>query len=142
MWIDQQFPGLAAAGYQITSAPDAAYNCIAYAAGETDRWWTYLVGPGYYWPDYARRTPQIASLVAVFAGLGYAVCGDAAPEAGYQKIALYAKQGNWTHAAIQLPDGAWSSKLGPDEDIRHATPEALISDAYGAIHCLMRRPRP
>ena len=142
MWIDRQFPGLAAAGYQITSDPDPAYNCIAYAAGETDRWWTYLVGPGYYWPVDASRTPHIHGLVAVFTGLGYAICADAELEAGYQKVALYAKNGDWTHAALQLPDGAWSSKLGPDEDIRHPTPEALAGDSYGQIHCLMRRLRP
>ena len=142
MWIDRQFPGLAAVGYQVTSAPDPAYNCIAYAAGETDRWWAHPEESGYYWPGYASRTPRIHSLVAVFAGLGYAICGDASPEDGYQKVALYAKNGNWTHAAIQLPDGAWSSKLGPDEDIRHPTPAALAGDFYGAIHCIMRRLRP
>lgn len=139
MWIDGQFPALVAAGYEVTSEPDPEYNCIAYAAGETDRWWAHLDEPGYYWPEYASRTPHIRSLVEVFAGLGYELCAEAGYEAGYQKVALYAKDGEWKHAATQLPNGDWSSKLGPDEDIRHRTPESLAGDDYGQVHCLMRR---
>ena len=142
MWIDRQFPALAAEGYEVTSEPDGEYNCIAYAAGETDRWWSHLEDPGYYWPAYARRTAAIQSLVEVFTGLGYELCADAGYETGWQKVALYAKDGEWKHAATQLPNGDWSSKLGLDEDIRHRTPESLAGDDYGQVHCLMRRKEP
>ena len=40
------------------------YNCIAYAAGETDRWWTYL--DGYHWPESARRGALVQSLIQAF----------------------------------------------------------------------------
>ena len=144
MWIDDQFPRLASEGYQVTSEPSPDYNCIAYAAGYTDRWWAHVDGPEdeYYWPGYASRTPFIHSLVEVFAGLGYEPSENADQEARYTKVALYVnEQGKWTHAAVQLTDGTWSSKLGPDEDIRHRTPESLTGASYGTVHCIMRRRR-
>ena len=86
-------------------------------------------------------TPSIASLIEVFAGLGYEQCENANEETGFRKIALYAdRRGAWTHAAVQLPGGEWSSKLGPDEDISHRAPESLDRAAYGEVHCFMRRP--
>jgi hypothetical protein len=39
---ENQFPNLAATGYIITSSQTASYNCFAWAAGETDRWWNPL----------------------------------------------------------------------------------------------------
>lgn len=141
-WIDRQLPRLASEGYSVTSEPDDCYNCIAYAAGENHRWWTYITGEGYYWPEHASRTPAIASLVEVFAGLGYEICPDVGAEDGYEKVALYRIGDRWSHAARQLPNGMWSSKLGPDEDISHATPESLAGASYGTVHCIMRRRKP
>ena len=141
-WIDRQLPRLASEGYSVTSAPDDCYNCIAYAAGENHRWWTHLIGDEYYWPEHASRTPHIASLVEVFAGLGFAICPDARLERGCEKVALYRRGNRWSHAARQLPDGTWSSKLGPDEDITHSTPQSLDPESYSAVHCIMRRPHP
>ena len=138
-WIDRQLPRLASEGYLVTSEPDDCYNCIAYAAGENHRWWTHIAGDEYYWPEHVSRTPAIASLVEVFAGLGYEICPDAGVEDGYEKVALYRIGDRWSHAARQLLNGMWSSKLGPDEDISHATPESLDPEFYGAIHCIMRR---
>jgi hypothetical protein len=61
-------------------------------------------------------------------------------ELGYEKVALYADgNGEWTHAARQLADGWWTSKLGPDEDILYQTPQALVGDLYGQVHAIMRR---
>ena len=138
MWIDDSFPRLASEGYQITSEPNAEYNCIAYAAGETGRWWTYL--DSYYWPESARRGALVQSLIQAFSELDYELCPNSHEEPGYEKIALYANSvGEWKHAAIQLPGGAWSSKLGPDEDISHQTPESLAGALYGEVHCIMRR---
>ena len=41
-----------------------------------------------------------------------------------------------------FPDGWWTSKLGPDEDILHQTPQALVGDLYGQVHAIMRRTTP
>ena len=93
MLIDAQFPALAADGYEILGEPTEEDNCIAYAAGETHDWWDHIIGENHYWPAHASRTPAIASLVEVFAGLGFEICPDAtvaaSVEEGYDKIALY-----------------------------------------------------
>jgi hypothetical protein len=113
-WIDHQFPS-AIGKYRLTSERDSAYNCIAFAAGDKSRWWSHL--PGYKWP--APRNGLISSLVAVFQSLGFedlGLHGNAGREEGHVKVALYQKNGLWTHAARQLTSGKWTSKLGPDED--------------------------
>lgn len=135
MWIEETFPLITQTGYSITSGPTEEYNCVAWAANSKTAWWSHL--EGYYWP--VTRTPDIQSLVAVFASLGYEVCDNISVEDAYDKVALYAVDGQWTHAARQLPDGRWTSKLGLDEDIEHTTPEALCSSHYGVVHCIMRR---
>ena len=139
MWIDDQYPRLAKEGYTITSKPNEDYNCIAFAAGDNTSWWSHK--KGYHWPN-ASRTAEISSLVEVFEGLGFEQCANATYEPGFDKVALYHKNEEWKHASIQLEDGSWSSKLGPNEDIRHETPESVSGDSYGNVHCIMRRHRP
>ena len=140
--LDALFPALAADGYEIVGEPTRAYNCIAYAAGATQGWWTYIEDEYHYWPAHASRTPAIASLVEVFAGLGYEICPDAGVEEGYDKVALYQRNGEWRHAARQMPNGRWRSKVGDGPLIEHRTPQSLAGEMYGAIHCIMRRRRP
>ena len=79
-------------------------------------------------------------MVSLFEMLGYAVCDSDAREPGYDKVALYALEGQWQHAARQLEDGQWTSKLGPFEDITHPSPQDLTGEVYGRVHCIMRRP--
>ena len=134
--IQKLSPGLAGESYKITSLPDAVYNCIAYAAGVTDDWWSH--SGIYTWPG-APRSPEIGSLTMVFQNQGYEICADAGVEEGYEKVALYASNGFWTHASRQLAGGQWSSKLGVFEDIRHQSPQSLAGHAYGEVHCIMRR---
>ena len=76
----------------------------------------------------------------VFTGLGYAICDSDAKEPGYDKVALYARAGLWQHAARQLNDGQWTSKLGQFEDISHPSPQDVPGDEFGNVHCIMRRP--
>ena len=57
--IDRHYPRLADAGYEITSDATPVYNCIAWAAGDTTRWWECgedrpIDEPGVYWPAGAR----------------------------------------------------------------------------------------
>jgi hypothetical protein len=76
-----------------------------------------------------------------FEALGYEVCDDRRLEPGYEKIAIYGLAGSPEHAAKQLLDGSWSSKLGYLNDIVHATLEALEGPDYGSVEVIMRRPR-
>jgi hypothetical protein len=124
--LEGAFPSLAADGYLVASPKTQAYNCVAWAASDASRWWE----PGIYWPGPAGD--DIAALSGLFAALGYATCGGDELEAGHEKVALYADdEGNSTHAARQLPDGWWTNKLGPDEDILHRTPQALVGTSTG-----------
>jgi hypothetical protein len=45
----------------------------------------------------------------------------------------------YTHAARQLPDGTWTSKLGKDVDIEHDYPDDVAGGVYGEVVVLMQR---
>ena len=82
------------------------------------------------------------NLIEAFETLGFERCGDGLLEAGIEKLAVYCSSaGAWTHAARQLPSGAWTSKLGACEDIEHEHPDHLGGSDYGDVHCYMKRPR-
>ncbi len=135
--LEAAFPSLAVHGYRVASPKTHVYNCVAWAAGDASRWWE----PGLYWPGAVGD--DLAALAGLFAALGYAPWAGDELEAGHEKVALYADEhGEWTHAARQLPVGWWSSNLGPDEDILHRTPQALVGDLYGQVHAIMRRSMP
>jgi len=65
---------------------------------------------------------------------------DHQPEPGYEKIVIYGAYGEWEHAARLLSSGKWTSKLGPDEDIEHDSPQDLAGGAFGLIVRTMKRP--
>jgi hypothetical protein len=143
-FIEQVFPGLRGPGYQVTSPQNDTYNCIAWAAGDTNNWW-WPDEPdkpdSSHWPPSVPRLETLESFRQAFATLGYAVCDNDRPEAGYEKVALFALAGAPKHAARQLPSGRWTSKLGPMEDIEHALHD-LTGLVYGSVALVMRRPLP
>lgn len=126
----------------MTSLETDQYNCIAHAADDISQKWDCppVPTPGFYWPRGAARGDELAALVSAFEQIGYEVCGDGSLEEGIEKVALYAEDGDWQHAAKQRPDGHWSSKLGDWEDIRHAT-VMDVGEEYGAPCCFMKRKR-
>jgi hypothetical protein len=81
-------------------------------------------------------------VVAVFLALGFSPCSDGNSETGYEKVAVYGIDGEYTHVARQLPSGKWTSKLGALEDIEHDTLEGLIGTEYGPVERLLRRKVP
>lgn len=111
-----------------TSPRSNAYNGIAWAAGEDDRWWEPddprydpHIGPK-YWPDGVPHRYTVENCVRVFAQLGYTECEGPGQEPGFEKVAIYADDdGDPTHVARQLPSGVWTSKMGTLEDAEHAT---------------------
>jgi hypothetical protein len=128
----------------VTSPPTRDYNCIAWAAGDTGHWWWPDVDPddeAIFWPPGVVREETLAAFVAAFATLGFAPCSGEAPEPGFEKVALFARDGVPTHAARQLPDGRWTSKLGLREDIAHDL-HAVGGDLYGTVVLLLRRVTP
>lgn len=129
------FPGLANTQFEITSPVDEDYNCIAWAAGEQDFWWW----PGRFWPKDVPPAETRLAFIKAFATKGYEECGGPELEAGYEKICLYEKLGRPKHAARQLQNGIWTSKLGMENDISHEL-EALSGKQYGKPVLFMRRP--
>lgn len=137
--LRKTFPKLAPAGYGVTSEETVEYNCIAWAAGDSARWWWPV--KEYYWPSEAPLEETLDAFAVAYRTLGYAACPDGTLEAGFEKVALYADAtGTPTHAARQLENGRWSSKLGELEDIEH-TLEGLEGAAYGVPRLFMKRRR-
>ena len=68
-------------------------------------------------------------------------CPDGGWEDGFEKIALYGlNEAAVRHAALQVQDGLWRSKLGPGEDIE-LTLEGLAGPLYGRVIAYLKRPR-
>jgi hypothetical protein len=102
--LARAFPRLSSEGFEIIDEPSDRYNCIAYAAGDTNEWWDH--NEDHYWPSSTTRSESIESLKEVFFGLGFEQCVDSTLEDGYEKVALYEEHGMWTHAALQTSTGS------------------------------------
>lgn len=138
--LEQLFPGLRGSGYEVTSSAEPGYNCIAWAAGDASRWWWPDEFYQYYWPEGVPRHSTVDSFVLVFQSLGFEVCKSSVLEAGWDKVAVFAKEdGLPTHAARQLPDGRWTSKLGKLEDIQHPDVDHVSGPQYGRPVVFLRR---
>jgi hypothetical protein len=131
------FPGLGDCEWKISSPSTVKYNCIGWAMHDQGRnWWPVF----YYWPRGAIREETVEACRQAFVICGFEVCDSAGMELGFEKVAIYAQGSELTHAARQLPNGCWTSKIGELEDIEHETLEALESTEYGQVVLIMRRP--
>jgi len=81
--IERAFPKIRT-HYKITSPEDYKYNCIAFAAGDTNKhWWPKAL----YWPEGIPSTEDLNSFIACFKSLGYEECemnGNFEP--GYENL--------------------------------------------------------
>ena len=140
MDLTNSFPKLADEMYEATSPATSRYNCIAWAAGQTDQaWWPDPQAVG-YWPADAPRAETLESFFLAFETIGYRRCDAGIHEADFEKVAFYALDGQPKHAARQLPDGKWTSKLGKSIDIIHSLRD-LEGSVYGQVVGFMKRPR-
>ena len=128
-------PNLTAENYRITSPTSWQYNCIAWVIGISDAWWWPV--PGRYWPAEVPREENIDAFLSALATRGYSPCLSGDVEVEREKIAIYCVGVAPTHAARQLADGWWTSKLGPSFDIEHADLEALAGGVYGEPRILL-----
>ena len=140
--LKREFPSLSSSPFEITSPKTKSYNCVAWAANDPTRWW-WPVGalmPGYFWPLGVPRKVDIDSFVAAFQTMGFEVCPDGDPEKDFEKVAIFCDTDNRpTHAARQLPDGRWTSKMGKGEDIVHERLDQVSGRLYGAARTFMKR---
>jgi hypothetical protein len=141
--LELYFPNLRDAGYVVTSMATPSYNCIAWAAGDDQRWWQPPIDFGhFYWPSEAPTTYVLSSFIQAFALYGYEPGANDNLEPRCEKVALYVDaDGLPTHMARQLDSGMWTSKLGEWEDIEHNTLAALESEYYGTVAQILKRPR-
>ena len=138
-----RFPNLKRDEYTVTSPETTEYNCIAWAANDSTRWWE----PNFYWPTDIPSEISIESFKSLFELLGYEECVSPELEPDFEKIAIYLDDDLLPcHAARQLTNGHWTSKLGDWQDIEHQTLTALensqlMKSPYGFVALIMRRPR-
>lgn len=134
--ICTKFPGLLFSEFEVTSPRTNAYNCIAWAAGETHVWWWPA---GRYWPGGVPHVDTVEAFRDAFQTKGYTPCETGSLEEGFEKVALYTGvDGRVTHAARQLQCGKWTSKLGGEWDITHEL-KGLEGDEYGRVVCYLKR---
>ena len=137
MFQSDELPQLTKENSQVTSEADVHYNCVAWAAYDTKRWWQ----PGAFWPVASPADEYgISTLEGLFSALGYEECDDEFLEPSYERVALYGAGFMYTHAARQILDGRWTSKLGKGEDITHNTPDDVAGGLYGEVVQFRRRP--
>jgi hypothetical protein len=123
-----------------------AYNCAAFAVADTENWWEPFPPSYYYWPiplpENLSNSYKVEEYVSAFRTSGYKVCADGSLEANIEKIAIYGNEwGMFEHAARQLSDGRWTSKIAEDEDIIHDSLDLLAGGDYGNPTVFMARPR-
>ena len=132
------FPRLTEQNHRITSPATPDYNCIAWSVGEIEHWWQ----PGVYWPVASSEDDYgIGALERAFLSLGFEDCDNSGLESDCEKVALYGGSLFYTHAARQLPNGKWTSKLGRSEDIQHDAPDDVAGGLYGEVVQFMKRAR-
>jgi len=137
-----EFPKLAQVRFEVTSAQTSEYNCIAWAASETHRaWWPDKMKIG-YWPKGIPREVTLKAFIQAYETLGYRPCEmNTSLELGKEKIAIFVGYaGRPTHAARQLENGDWTSKLGRNFDISHEL-LGVTGGEYGDVAQIMDRPR-
>ena len=128
--------------YEERSPINPAYNCVAFAAGDTGHFWSPTAMDGCSWPADAPADDTVDGVMAALACVGFVKCTDATFEDGHEKVALFAAEDRPTHAARQDTDSeVWLSKLGKEYDIAHANLNDVGGEEYGEPVKYMRRER-
>ena len=91
--LEAAFPVLAGTNYSKESDATDVYNCIAFAFGDTGNWWWPRRGYGTYWPPGFLLSDAVDTLVEIFKDRGYLRCESREYEAGYEKVAIYCRDG-------------------------------------------------
>ncbi|MBO1347553.1 MAG: hypothetical protein EBE86_009225 [Hormoscilla sp. GUM202] len=124
---------------EIISMGEAVIPFLLGVAGDRERWWQPTPSDEFYWVEGVPRSETLSAYIQAYQTLGYTSCESEVLEIGYEKIALYVDdRGVPVHAAKQLPNVKWSSKLGWLEDIEHEL-EGLIGERYGKVGQILKR---
>jgi hypothetical protein len=147
----QEFPNIRDDNFKCSSdrtgdLPCWGYNCIAWAAGKTDKWWWPVADdPCAFWPIPIDPIDPVTlpQFIKAFESEGYRECPNGNYENESEKVAIYVDgAGEPTHAARLLPSGIWASKMGRMEDIEHETYQAVEGKKYGTAKAFLKRRNP
>lgn len=134
-------PNVRIAAYRETSERTETYNCVAWALGVTDRWIDTSGLPGTFWPSgVSAAGDHWHTYAELFLSRGFEPCDTSEHEPGFEKVAIYGIEEEFTHVARQLSETLWTSKLGALQDIEHPSPTALEDAIYGTVQLVLRRP--
>lgn len=127
--------------FKVTSRLNENYNCIAWAMNLDDVW---IGNPPrlyvkFWWPLREPICSDPDVLIRAFEEVGFQKCDDDSHEDGYDKVALYQKDGEWSHAARVLSSTEYHSKLGEHCDIHHGSDADFIKEQYGEKYAYMKR---
>ena len=137
--LEKLFPNLVSKDFSITSPNDPSYNCVAWAADDTTKWWEPDPLKLYYWPPGIAREYSLSAYESVYKMIGYDKCNiDESYESGFLKVALFAKSNCPTHASKQVDSEGWTSKLGGNVDIEHPL-RGLEGSEYGTIASILKK---
>lgn len=133
------FPNSKIDPFLITSPDTPFYNCIAWAYGDNTKWYWPDSSNIYFWPDDIPREEKLEYFILLFEKIGFNICNTGELDNKFDKVAIYCNQlGKPTHAARQLENGFWTSKLGQHFDVTH-TVFSMSNGAYGNITIYMSR---
>ena len=138
IFLTQKFPSLTLTPFEVTSECDDFYNCIAWAANDNKNWW--WPDPFGDWPAGCPRAETLIAFRKAFETLGYAPSNYSDEWDQFEYIAIYLRGSKPSHAARQLDNGRWTSKVGPVWDISHEL-VGLNGAEYGNPNLFMKRPR-
>lgn len=137
-WLSAQFPQLGIELHQVTSPATDEYNCVAWAASDTEKWW--WPSEDGFWPAGLPLLETVENFTRAFQQLGYQPCDDGLFETDYEKVAIYVgTDGRVKHMARQLDAHTWTSKLGQAWDIEHQTPQGVGCSTYGQATQFLKR---
>jgi hypothetical protein len=135
--LHQFFPNSISEPFIKTSQDTISYNCIAWAYEDSTK--CYWPDGIYFWPDDIPCIATLDNFILLFRKIGYEVCDNGDLENDYEKVAIYCNNFNEPkHAARQLEDGFWTSKLGPYIDVSH-TISGMSNGVYGNVEVYMKR---
>jgi hypothetical protein len=125
--------------FEVMGPASASYNCIGWSVGNTRAW---------VWPTPSDQSPTLYDFDSLYGSYGFrrvnALDFKRAPST--DKVVLYAMRKSdgsiaLTHAALQLRDGSWASKLGSLPLIRHLHPNDVAGPSYGVPYVTYVRAR-
>ncbi len=139
--IQKHFPNLNLTDFEITSPIDFFYNCHAWAAKFDDLVMQPSTNPIYGWLT-GESSDLSENFVKQFKLLGFIEqTENREVETNFEKIAFYIDGSNEVrHAARQLENGFWTSKLGTDHDISHRNLECREGEIYGKVGMILKKP--